>query len=79
MTSFFFSFEQKAEILSMTSSLECFNLQKDLMKIEHSKNRLVEHSKKIDSLNIRKKESLNIRKTFQCSDFHNIFELTTRT
>ena len=46
MTNFFFSFEQKAEILSTTSLLECFNLQKDLMKIEHSKNRLVEHSEK---------------------------------
>ena len=64
MTSVFFSYEQKAEILSPTSLLECCNLQKDLMNIEHSKN-------------FEKKTSLNIRKTFQCNDFHNIFELTT--
>ena len=34
----------------------------------------MEHSK-----NFEKKTSLNIRKTFQCNDFHNIFELTTGT
>ena len=66
MTSFFFSYEQKAEILSTSSLLECCNLQKDLMNIERSKNS-------------KKKTSLNIRKTFQCNDFHNIFELTTGT
>ena len=64
MTSFFFSYEQKAEILSTTSLLECRNLHKDLMNIELSKN-------------FEKNTSLNIRKTFQCNDFHNIFELTT--
>ena len=64
MTSSFFSYEQKGEILSTASLLECCNLQKDLMKIEHSKN-------------FKKREtSLNIQKTFQCNDFHNIFELT---
>ena len=64
MTSSFFSYEQKGEILSTASLLECCNLQKDLMKIEHSKT-------------FRKREtSLNIQKTFQCNDFHNIFELT---
>ena len=31
------------------------------------------------SKNFKKKTSLNIRKTFQCNDFHNIFELTTGT
>ena len=66
MTSFFFSYEQKAEILSTTSLLECCKLQKNLMNIEYSKN-------------FEKKASLNIRKTFQCNDFHNIFELTTGT
>ena len=34
----------------------------------------IEHSK-----NFEKKTSLNIQKTFQCNDFHNIFELTTGT
>ena len=34
----------------------------------------IEHSKSFE-----RKTSLNIRKTFQCNDFHNIFELTTRT
>ena len=66
MTSFFFSYEQKAEILSTTSLLECCNLQKDLMNIEHSKN-------------FKKKTSFNIRKIFQCNVFDNIFELTTGT
>ena len=66
MTSFFFSYEQKAKILSTTSLFEWCKLQKDLMNIEHSKN-------------FEKKTSLNIRKTFQYNDFHNIFELTTGT
>ena len=66
MTSFFFSYERRAEILSTTSLLECCNLQEDLMNMEHSKNS-------------EKKTSLNIRKTFKCNDFHNIFELTTET
>ena len=44
--------------------LEYWNLQKDLMNVEHLKN-------------FEKKTSLSIRKTFQCYDFHNIFELTT--
>ena len=66
MTSFFFSYEHKAEILSTTSLLECCNLQKDLMNIEHSKN-------------FEKRTSLNIRETFQRNGFHNIFELTTGT
>ena len=34
----------------------------------------IEHSKSFE-----RKTSLNIRKTFQCNDFHNIFELTSRT
>ena len=66
MKSFFFSYEQQAYILSTTTSLECCNLQKDLMNVEHSKV-------------FEKKTSLNIRKTFQCNDFHNIFELATGT
>ena len=66
MTSFFFSYEQKIEILSTTSLFECCKLQKDLMNTEHSKN-------------FERKTSLNIRKTFQYNDFHNIFELTTGT
>ena len=66
MTSFFFSYEQKAENLVTTFLLECCNRQKYLMNIEHSKN-----SEKITRL--------NIRKTFQCNDFHNIFDLTTGT
>ena len=60
------AYEQKAEILSTTSLLECCSVQKDLMNIEHSKN-------------FEKKTSLNIRKTFQCNDFHNIFEQTAET
>ena len=64
MTSFLFSYEQKTEILSPTSLLECCNPQKDLMNIEHSKN----FGKKT-----------NIRKTFHRNDFHNIFELATGT
>ena len=44
--------------------LEYWNLQKDLMNVEHLKN-------------FEKKTSLSVRKTFQCYDFHNIFELTT--
>ena len=53
MTRFFFSYEQKYEILNPTSLLECCNLQKDLMTIEHSKNFkkkdsiIIEHSKNI--------------------------------
>ena len=66
MTSFFFSYEQKAEILSTTSLVECCNFQKDLMNIEHSKN-------------FEKKNLLNIQITFQSNDFYNIFELTTGT
>ena len=66
ITSLFFSYNQKAEILSTTSLLECCNLLTDLMNIEHSKN-------------FEKKTSLNFRKTFQCNDFHNNFELTSRT
>ena len=69
MTRFFFSYEQKSEILNPTSLLECCNLQKDLMTIEHSKNF---KKKKTPS-------SLNIQKTFQCNDFHNIFEPRTGT
>ena len=66
MASFLFSYEQKGETLSTTSLLECCNLQKDLMNIEHSRN-------------FEKKTSLNIHKTFQCNDVHNIFDLTTGT
>ena len=66
MTSFSFSYEQKAEILSTASLLKCCNLEKDLINIEHSKNLK------------KKKTSLNI-KTFQSDDFHNIFELTFGT
>ena len=42
------------------------NLQKYVMKMEHSKN-------------FEKKASLNIRKIFQYNDGHNIFELTCGT
>ena len=34
----------------------------------------IEHSK-----NFEKNTRLNIRKTFQCNDFHNIFDLTIGT
>ena len=46
--------------------LEYCNLQQDLMNIGHSKN-------------FEKKTSLDIRETFQCNDFHNIFEQTNGT
>ena len=63
MTSFFFSYEQKAEVLRTTSLLEYCKLQKDFINIKYSKY-------------FEKKTSLNIRKTFQGNDFHNITELT---
>ena len=46
--------------------LECCNLQQDLMNIGQSEN-------------FEKKTLLDIRETFQCNDFHNIFEQTNGT
>ena len=66
MTRFFFLYEQKAEILSAPSLLECCNLEKDLMNIEHSKN-------------FEKKYFMEHSKTFQCNDVHNNFGLIIGT